>query len=105
MAATALTNTCLRPDLCVLGCKHPPQPSARPTLAFKTIPQGAASSVWAATAPELAQIGGVYIQDCQVAEVDAPSKLGVKAYAVDPDAAERLWAISEKMVGETFAFA
>jgi NAD(P)-dependent dehydrogenase (short-subunit alcohol dehydrogenase family) len=55
---------------------------------------GAATSVWAATAPELDERGGTYLADCAVATA-AP-------YATDPDAARRLWALSEDLVGEEF---
>jgi hypothetical protein len=55
---------------------------------------GAATSVWAATAPELDAQGGTYLADCAVATA-AP-------YATDPDAARRLWALSEPLVGEEF---
>jgi NAD(P)-dependent dehydrogenase (short-subunit alcohol dehydrogenase family) len=69
----------------------------------KTIPQGAATSVWAATAPELDGKGGLYLQDCGIAPPATPEVTGVKPYALDPAAAARLWEISERMVGETFA--
>jgi len=73
-------------------------------FAFKTVPQGAATSVWAATAPELAGRGGLYLEDCQVAEAaTADSSGGVQPWAVDPAAAERLWLLSEQWVGETFS--
>ncbi|WP_296720824.1 oxidoreductase [Erythrobacter sp.] len=69
-------------------------------FAFKTIPQGAATTCWAATAPELEGKGGVYCEDCHVAEVDDESSAGgVRSYALDPDSARRLWAISEDMTG------
>jgi hypothetical protein len=55
---------------------------------------GASTSVWAATAPELEDQGGTYLADCAIA---TPS-----AYAADPDAARRLWALSEELVGEHF---
>jgi NAD(P)-dependent dehydrogenase (short-subunit alcohol dehydrogenase family) len=58
----------------------------------KSIPAGAATSVWAATAPELAEHGGAYLEDCGIGS-PAP-------YAVDPVAAARLWALSEDLVGE-----
>jgi NAD(P)-dependent dehydrogenase (short-subunit alcohol dehydrogenase family) len=77
-----------------------PRPSG---LAYKSIPQGAASSVWAATSPELAKMGGAYIEDCHIAQPHERGMMGVKAYALDPASAERLWAISEKMVGQSFA--
>ena len=63
---------------------------------FKTVEQGAATSVWAATAAELADVGGVYLADAE----QRPDE--VAGYATDPDAAARLWALSEELVGETF---
>ena len=72
-------------------------------VSFKTIPQGAATQVWAATADELEGQGGVYCEDCHVAELDDESaKGGVRSYALDPDAANQLWAMSEDMTGEVF---
>jgi NAD(P)-dependent dehydrogenase (short-subunit alcohol dehydrogenase family) len=67
----------------------------------KTIEQGAATQVWAATAPRLAGLGGVYLEDCEVAE-PAPAdgtRVGVKAYAADPAEAARLWALSAELTG------
>lgn len=67
---------------------------------WKTIPQGAATSCWAATAPELDAKGGVYCEDCHVAEVDdVSSDKGVRSWALDPDTARRLWTISEELTG------
>ena len=62
-------------------------------MQFKTVEAGAATSVFAATAPELEGHGGLYLEDCQVAAVNgAPDALnGVKSYALDPDNAGRLW--------------
>jgi NAD(P)-dependent dehydrogenase (short-subunit alcohol dehydrogenase family) len=70
-------------------------------LQFKTVEAGAATSTFAATAPELADRGGVYLEDCGVAAInDADGALaGVKSYAVDPAAADRLWTLSEAAVG------
>ncbi len=74
-------------------------------MQFKTVEQGAATSVFAATAPELEGRGGLYLEDCHVAAVDdAPdAPEGVKSYALDSANAERLWQISERLVGSTFA--
>lgn len=70
------------------------------SFSWKTIPQGAATSCWAATAEELQGTGGVYCEDCHVAAVDNESAAGgVRAYAINPDTAERLWVISEEMTG------
>jgi NAD(P)-dependent dehydrogenase (short-subunit alcohol dehydrogenase family) len=68
---------------------------------WKTIPQGAATTVWAATAPELDQHGGAYLEDCSVAEVsdDESSNSGVRAYALDPGNADALWEYSVTAVG------
>ena len=69
----------------------------------KTVPQGAATSVLAATAPELEGKGGIYLEDCQIAEIEDESPaFGVRSYALDHAAAERLWAMSEQMVGQEF---
>jgi len=74
-------------------------------MQFKSVEQGAATSCFAATAPELAGRGGLYLEDCHVATVDdspeAPE--GVKSYALDPENAERLWSVSERLVGQRFA--
>lgn len=72
---------------------------------LKTIPQGAATTCYTATAAELAGQGGIYLEDCHTAQVDDEDKDGsVRSYALDPVKAERLWKISEVMVGESFAY-
>jgi len=70
-------------------------------MTFKTVEAGAATSVWAATTPELEGRGGLYCEDCHVARNDGDG-LGYEEYAVDPEAAKRLWALSEELVGERF---
>jgi NAD(P)-dependent dehydrogenase (short-subunit alcohol dehydrogenase family) len=74
------------------------------TFEFKSIPQGAATSVWAATVADAEEIGGRYLEDCHVAVLaeDEGLRAGVRAYAIDPDNAKALWAKSEEMVGERF---
>ncbi|MDX5948113.1 SDR family NAD(P)-dependent oxidoreductase [Zymomonas mobilis] len=80
----------------------------KPPFQFKTISQGAATSVWAGIVASADAIGGHYCEDCHVAQVipnDAPTGLldgGVRAYAVDPAQADALWTKSEEMVGEQF---
>lgn len=72
---------------------------------FKTIPQGAATSVWAAIVAPAEAVGGRYCEDCHVAETldgDALTRGGVRPYAIDPDNAKALWAKSEELVGERF---
>jgi len=72
-------------------------------LVFKTVPAGAATSVYAATAPELDGVGACYLEDCHIAEVDDVSTVqGVRTYALDTEAAQRLWALSEAAVGTAF---
>jgi NAD(P)-dependent dehydrogenase (short-subunit alcohol dehydrogenase family) len=71
---------------------------------FKTPVQGAATSVWAATAPTLEGMGGVYCEDCDIAEATVPGSpeariRGVDAHAVDREAAARLWQVSAEMTG------
>lgn len=69
---------------------------------FKTPAQGAATSVWVATSPLLDDRGGVYCEDCDVAARDngpEPSNHGVRDYAVDPEQAARLWALSAELTG------
>ena len=72
---------------------------------WKTIPQGAATSCWAAVVAPAAEVGGLFCEDCHVAEpAEGPDlRGGVRAYALDADRAKALWALSEQMVGETFA--
>lgn len=68
---------------------------------FKTPEQGAATQVWAATSPQLAGMGGVYCEDCDVAEqVEEEGALsGVRPHATDPGQAARLWALSAELTG------
>ncbi|MDN0197692.1 SDR family NAD(P)-dependent oxidoreductase [Streptomyces sp. S.PNR 29] len=69
--------------------------------AFKTPQQGAATQVWAATSPQLDGLGGVYLEDCDIAE-PAPAdgeRTGVKDWAVDPEQAARLWELSAELTG------
>jgi len=65
---------------------------------FKTPEQGAATQVWAATSPQLEGLGGLYCADCDVAVIsDDGAETSVRAYAVDPDEAARLWALSAEL--------
>ncbi|SFN26732.1 NAD(P)-dependent dehydrogenase, short-chain alcohol dehydrogenase family [Chryseobacterium oleae] len=79
---------------------------------LKTIPQGAATTVWCATSPDLQNIGGVYCENCDIAEIDLgqiehrydePATIrGVQPYSIDQENAEKLWTLSEEMLGFTF---
>jgi NAD(P)-dependent dehydrogenase (short-subunit alcohol dehydrogenase family) len=75
---------------------------------WKTIPQGAATSVWAGVVAPADEIGGRYCENCHVGEV-VPDDVtisaiseGVRGYALDPNTADALWKKSEELVGESF---
>ena len=83
------------------------QPAGTPPFKWKTIPQGAATSVWAGVVARPDEVGGLYCEDCHVAQrVDDGATVsireGVRSYALDPEHAKALWAKSEEMVGEKF---
>jgi NAD(P)-dependent dehydrogenase (short-subunit alcohol dehydrogenase family) len=80
------------------------QPQGAAPFTWKSIPQGAATSVWAACVAEAETIGGRYCEDCHVAELaSAPGqRVGVQPYALDPQRARLLWQKSEELVGERF---
>jgi NAD(P)-dependent dehydrogenase (short-subunit alcohol dehydrogenase family) len=75
---------------------------------WKSIPQGAATSVWAAVVGSPDEIGGQYCENCHVGHIvpdDVPITAvseGVRGYALDPHSAEALWKKSEELVGESF---
>ncbi len=70
-------------------------------MTYKSVEQGSATSVWGATSPDLEGKGGLYLEDCQIAQRGEPGgRGGVQDYAVDPDLADRLWSLSEELVGE-----
>jgi NAD(P)-dependent dehydrogenase (short-subunit alcohol dehydrogenase family) len=66
---------------------------------FKTPEQGAATQVWAATSPQLDGMGGVFCEDCEIAEVSVDDAPGVRPYATDPGSAARLWTLSAGLTG------
>lgn len=77
-------------------------PEVRASL--KTIPQGAATTVWCATSPLLSQMGGVYCEDADVATLvtDGPGTKGVELYSLTKENAKRLWAWTEATTGLYF---
>jgi NAD(P)-dependent dehydrogenase (short-subunit alcohol dehydrogenase family) len=83
--------------------------AGEPPFEFKSVPQGAATSVWAGVVAPADEVGGKYCEDCHVGElVPADSAInvssgGVHGYALDPERAKALWKKSEEMVGEIFA--
>jgi NAD(P)-dependent dehydrogenase (short-subunit alcohol dehydrogenase family) len=80
------------------------QPKGAAPFSYKSIPQGIATSVWAACVADAGAIGGRYCEDCHVAEVvSVPGQReGVRRYALDPQRAQALWQRSEELVGERF---
>jgi NAD(P)-dependent dehydrogenase (short-subunit alcohol dehydrogenase family) len=101
-------------DLYIQMGTHDSDGNIKPELEakLKTISQGAATTVWCATSPLLDHIGGVYCENCDIAEIDhgqiehrynEPSTIrGVQNYSVDKENAERLWKLSEEMTGIKF---
>ncbi len=79
----------------------------KPPFWLKTVPQGAATSVWAGVVAAADAVGGRYCENCHVTtrvtdgDIDMVDG-GVRPYAVDPMRAEALWAKSEALVGERF---
>jgi NAD(P)-dependent dehydrogenase (short-subunit alcohol dehydrogenase family) len=63
---------------------------------YKSVPQGAATTLWAAVTAPADLVGGRYCEDCAVAKVAAKGG-GVRPYSVDPERAKTLWAMSEKL--------
>jgi NAD(P)-dependent dehydrogenase (short-subunit alcohol dehydrogenase family) len=80
------------------------QPKDAAPFSYKSVPQGAATSVWAACVADAEAIGGRYCEDCHVAEIASGPGVreGVQPYALDPQHAQALWQKSEEMVGEHF---
>lgn len=86
-------------------------PILDPSKNLKTVGQGAATSVWCATSPQLDGMGGVYCENTDIAQIgtenttgswkvgDSTVYLGVMEYAVDPELADRLWVLSEELTG------
>ncbi|WP_343697828.1 SDR family NAD(P)-dependent oxidoreductase [Flavobacterium sp.] len=93
---------------------HDQDGNLKPEVAvlLKTLPQGAATTIWCATSPSLQNIGGVYCEDADIAELDLgniehkfedPSTIrGVQLYSLDEDNAKRLWDLSERLLGMSF---
>lgn len=79
------------------------EPSELAKAGFKSPEQGASTTLWAATSPQLAGKSGVYCEDCNIAAPTDPESpmaryMGVEAHACDDEAAERLWDVSEKLL-------
>ncbi len=80
---------------------RPADPKHVPSF-VKSVSQGTATTIWCATSPQLNDKGGVYCADCDISPIvddDSPQTNGVRKWAIDPSMAERLWSLSEKLVG------
>ena len=96
MNAEVYAEIGVKPKPAADGGSAVPSSVAKP----KSVEQGVATTLWAATAPELEAHGGLYLEDCAEAEPHAPgARRGVAAYARDPERARRLWELSEREVG------
>src|ERR1700721_1777835 len=80
--------------------------AGQPPFQLKTIPQGAATSVWSGFVAPAEHVAGRYSENCQVSEFIegqvSPVSSGVRPYALDPEHAKALWTRSEELVGESF---
>lgn len=95
---TPLQRYLAKDEMVVAGWIDENGNAADPT--FKTPQQGAATQVWAATSPQLAGLGGLYCEDCDVAPLAADDgSTGVRKWAVDPQEATRLWRLSAELTG------
>jgi NAD(P)-dependent dehydrogenase (short-subunit alcohol dehydrogenase family) len=113
IVATDLGKYISREDLRKAGViDEQGNPVIDPTRNLKTPEQGAATSVWCAVSPQLKDLGGVYCENCDIAPIFeepqggaetmkkfASLAKGVMPYAVDGAASERLWELSEKLIG------
>ncbi len=83
-----------------------PRCGRQAAFAWKTIPEGAATSVWAAFVASAEAVGGRYCENCHVSGITdgliTPVSEGVRSYALDPERARALWAKSEDLVGERY---
>jgi NAD(P)-dependent dehydrogenase (short-subunit alcohol dehydrogenase family) len=113
---TGLEKHVTREELLAFGAiDKDGKPVRDPARNLKTIEQGAATSVWCATSPQLDGMGGIYCENCDIAppvskELEAkargdttrpPGAMGVMPYATDLEAAERLWNLSERLLGQS----
>ena len=107
--ATRLGRHMTKEDFDRILSENPPSKDdgeGKATGGMKSVEQGAATSCYAATAPELSGHGGAYLENCHIAEQvpdDSTIRGGIRQFACDPIVAEKLWDVSEIMVGEKFA--
>ena len=96
-------------DAMIKQMKEQAEATGEPPFEWKTIPQGAATSVWAAVIAPAEEIGATFCENCHVSSIVPDDRTiglmteGVRGYALDPASAKALWKKSEEMVGEVFA--
>ncbi len=81
------------------------RPIIDPSRGMKSVEQGAATTIWCATSSQLDDKGGVYCENCDIAQAvpaDSKEPSGVRPWATNPEFADRLWTLSEKLTGVTF---
>lgn len=89
-----------REEIDAYGALHPDgTPVIDPARDLKTFAQGAATTLFCATAPELDGIGGVYCENSDIAVLEPDANVGVRPFALDPDTAEALWAETVRLTG------
>lgn len=87
----------------MMSLTRPQTGEAVPKRGFKSVAQGAATTVWAGVVAPAELVGGRYCEDCHVAETTATAKThGVRPYALDAERAKAVWTKSEELVGERF---
>lgn len=101
---TPLQRHLTNEEMTELGWTNPDgSPSELAKAGFKTPEQGASTTVWAATSPQLEGRGGVYCEDCDIAQLateDSLPFMHVRPWACDDEKAERLWEMSEQMLAQ-----
>jgi NAD(P)-dependent dehydrogenase (short-subunit alcohol dehydrogenase family) len=99
--ATPLQRHIPREEMIALGWMDEAGNPANPA-ALKTPQQGAATQLWAALSPQLEEMGGLYCEDCDIANIasnDSNTLVGVREHAIDPEQAQRLWTLSASLTG------
>lgn len=97
---TPLQRHIAQDELVAMGWLKPDGTPIDPSQ-FKSPQAGAATQVWATTSPQLDGLGGVYLEDCEIAapHVEGGPRSGVASWASDPDEAARLWTLSAERTG------
>lgn len=98
---TPLQRHIPKEEMIALGWMDEAGNPADPSM-LKTPPQGAATQLWAALSPQLKDMGGLYCEDCDIANIasaEINTLAGVREHAIDPEQAQRLWTLSASLTG------